>query len=54
MDDLHVDGELATVVVENDDTDGAAAGLEGSGEAVPEVGLVDDWERLLDVALFLC
>ncbi len=51
VDDTHVDGELATVVVENDDADGATARLKGLGETGPEVGLVDDWEGLLDVTL---
>lgn len=50
MDDLHINSKLATVVVQDDDADGAAAGLEGLVETVPEVGLVDDWEGLLDVA----
>lgn len=51
MDDLHVNGELATVVVENKDADGATAALEGIVKTSPEVGLVNNWERLLDITL---
>lgn len=50
MDDLHVDSELTAVVIDDEDADGATAALEGLGEAGPEVGLVDDWEGLLDIA----
>lgn len=51
MDDLHVNSELTTVVVENEDADGATAALEGIAKTSPEVGLVNNWERLLDVTL---
>lgn len=51
MDDLHVNGELATLVVKNKDTDGATAALEGIVETSPKVGLVNNWERLLDITL---
>lgn len=54
VDDLHVDGELATVVVEDDDTDGATARVESLVQAGPKVGLVNDWEGLLDITLFTC
>lgn len=50
VDDLHVDSELATAVVDDEDADGATAGLEGLAEAGPEVGLVDDLDGGLDVA----
>lgn len=50
VDDLHVDGHLATVVGDDEDTDGAAARLESLLEAVPEGALVDDGEVLLDIA----
>lgn len=50
VEDLHVDGELAARVVEDKDTDGATAGLEGVVEAGVEVGLVNDSEALLDIA----
>lgn len=53
MDDLHVNGELATVVVENENADGATAALEGIVKTSPEVGLVNNWERLLDITLEL-
>ena len=49
MHDLHVDSELAAVVVENKDTDGAAARLESSLEAGPEVGLLNDRKTGLDI-----
>jgi len=48
--DLHVDGELAAVVADDEDAHAATAGLEGFGQAAPEVGLVNDGEGLLDVA----
>lgn len=51
MDDLHVDSELTAVVIDDEDADRATAALEGLSEAGPEVGLVDDWEGLLDIAL---
>ena len=50
VDDLHVDGHLATVVRDDEDTDGAAARLESLLETVPEGALVDDGEVLLDIA----
>lgn len=49
MDDLEVDGELAALVVENQDADAATARLEGVGQAGPEVGLVNDGQVLLNV-----
>ena len=50
MEDLHVDDKLAAVVVDDKNSDAAAACLKGFGEAGPEVGLIDDWEGLLDIA----
>lgn len=50
MDDLHVDGHLAAVVGDDQDTDAAAAGLEGLLETVPQAALVNDRQVLLDVA----
>jgi len=50
VDDLHVDSELLSIVVEDKDTNAATARLEGAGEAADEVGLVNDGEALLDVA----
>ena len=49
MDDLHVDGQLTAVVVDDQDADGATAGLKGAQQAGPEVGLVNDGQALLDV-----
>jgi len=50
MNDFQVDGELATVVVDDEDADAATAGIEGFREAGPKVGLVDDGDGLLDIA----
>lgn len=49
MDDLHVNGELVAVVVEDKDADAATAGLERVVQTRPEVGLVDDGQALLDI-----
>lgn len=49
MHDLHVNGELLSVVVEDKDAEAATARLEGACEAAVEVGLVNDLETLLDV-----
>jgi len=49
VDNLHVDGHLATVVRDDEDTDAAAARLEGLLETVPEAALVDDGQVLLDI-----
>lgn len=49
MDDLHVNGELLAVVVEDKDTEAAAARLEGTRKTTGQVGLVNDLETLLDV-----
>lgn len=50
MDNLEVDAELAAVVADDQNADGAAARLEGAGQASPQVGLVNDGQILLDVA----
>lgn len=50
MDNLHLDTKLAAAVVEDEDTDAAAARVERGLEALPEVGLVNDGEILLDVS----
>ena len=50
MDDLHVDGHLATVVGDNEDADGATARLERLLETSPEAALVNDGQVLLDIA----
>lgn len=49
VDDLHVDGELLAIVVEDKDTDAATARVEGALEAASEVGLVNQAKALLDV-----
>lgn len=50
VDDLHLNSELAAAVVENKDTDAAAARLESLLETRPKVGLVNDSKALLDIA----
>lgn len=50
MDDLVVDGHLHTIVVDDEDTDRAAAVVEGLGETRRETTLVKDGETLLDIA----
>lgn len=49
VDDLHVNSHLATVVGDNEDTNGAATRLKGLLEPGPERGLVNDGKILLDV-----
>lgn len=49
MDDLHVDSKLAAVVIDNQDTNRATAGLEGVLEARPQVGLLNDGQCLLNI-----
>lgn len=49
MDDLHVNSELAAVVVEDESTDTATARLEGAAKTRPQVGLVNDGQALLDI-----
>lgn len=50
MDDLHLDTQLAASVAEDHDADGATAGSEGTTEALPQVGLVNDGQGGLDLA----
>lgn len=50
MDDLHVDGHLAAVVGDDQDTDAAAARLESLLQTAPEAALVNDGQVLLDIA----
>ncbi len=49
MDDLDVDGELAAVVAEDEHANATASGAEGPVDLLPEVGLVEDSEALLDL-----
>lgn len=50
MDDLHLNSELTAAIVEDEDTDAAAARLESLLETRPKVGLVNDRQTLLDIA----
>lgn len=50
MDDLHVNYQLATLVVDDQGTKGSATIGKGVREALPEVGLVDHGDVLLDIA----
>lgn len=49
MDNLHVDSHLAAVVADDEDTNAAAARLEGLLETAAEAALVNDGEALLDI-----
>lgn len=49
MNDLVVDGHLAAIVVDDEDTDGATAVVEALGETAKEAALVEDGEALLDI-----
>ena len=49
MDDLVVDSHLAALVVDDKDTDAAAAVVEAVGETAKEAALVKDGQALLDV-----
>lgn len=49
VDDLHVDSKLTAVVIDNQDTNGATAGLEGVLETRPQVGLLNDGQGLLNI-----
>lgn len=49
VDNLHVNGELAALVVQDEDADAAAAGLESIGQTRPQVGLVNDRQALLNI-----
>lgn len=51
MHDLHVNGELIAVVVEDKDANAATASVESAGQTGPEVGLLADGKALLDVAV---
>lgn len=50
VDDLVVDGELLTIVVDDEDADAAAAIVEGVCETLEQVALVEDGKTLLDIA----
>lgn len=52
MNDLHVDGQLTAMIVNNHNADRATTSLKGVAEARPKVRLIDDRERLLNIALF--
>jgi hypothetical protein len=52
MDDLHVNSKLSPMVTDDQDSDATATSIEGFGEAGPELGLIDNGERLLDIAGF--
>jgi hypothetical protein len=49
VNNLHVNGELTAVVVDDQDTDGTTASLKSLGETAPEIGLVNDRDSLLDI-----
>lgn len=49
MNDLDIDNQFATGVVEHEDTNAARALLESSGQAGEETGLVNDGQTRLDI-----
>jgi hypothetical protein len=49
MDDLHVNGELTACIINNENTNAATTSLKGLGKTTQEVGLINDWDRLLDI-----
>jgi len=49
VDDLHVNSQLAAIVIDDQDTNGTATISEGIREAGPEVGLINDGNVLLDI-----
>lgn len=52
MDDLVVNNELTTTIVDDESTDTALTIGEGFADALKEIALVDDAEALLDVTSF--
>lgn len=51
MDDLHVDGELMAIVVEDKDTDTATARVEGGRQTLPEIALLGNRKASLDITV---
>jgi hypothetical protein len=49
VNNLHVNTELTTLVRDDEDADGATASIKCLLETTTKVGLVDDWEALLDI-----
>lgn len=49
MNDLEIDSELTAIVIDDKDTNTATASLESFCQAAPEVGLIDDWNGLLNI-----
>lgn len=49
MDNLHVDTKLTTLIRDDEDANGATASVESLLETTAEVGLVDDWQALLNI-----
>jgi len=49
MDGLHVDGELTTLIGDDQDANGTTARLESLSETSPKIRLIDDREVLLDI-----
>ena len=49
MDDLVVNSHLSAIVVDDEDADAATAVVEGLGETLEKVALVNDGQTLLDI-----
>jgi hypothetical protein len=50
MDDLEVNSELSTIVIDDEDADAAATIVEGLGKTLEQTALVKDRKTLLDIA----
>jgi len=49
VDDFHVNRQLAAVISQDHDTDGATTRVESILETLPKLGLVNDRDGLLDI-----
>jgi hypothetical protein len=49
VEDLHVYSELTAMVTNNKGANATTTTLEGFSQAVPEIGLIDDGNSLLDI-----
>jgi hypothetical protein len=49
VNDLVIDSELFSTVIDDEDTNAATSIVEGLGETAEQVALVNDWETLLDI-----
>jgi len=52
VNDLVVNSELLSTIVDDEDTNAATSIVEGLGETAKQVALVNDWKTLLDITRF--